>query len=379
MPNGLKITFTVLIVLALVAIVPVLETVSLVQATALNPRFYEQSMDSMYDSVYDIALEGVALSIDYSNDGVSDESAARLAEAIRNTLPPKDMSLFMREAAPGILNYILHGGDAPVIDYDEIIAGIRKGFWDSYVFQDMLADKIAYTVERAKDDAGEISEELIDAMENTLFADIRINSYYMSDARDQAYAVIHEAYLAAAQGEDIDLSEMPFPDAVEFRPISRLVKELPFSAQWDTGYRADFEAAMDNVRDALSFARVLFWCGWAGALILLSLLYVIWMKRPAIFMNVTGGMLIANGAAALMFALGCGLSAAPFAYLYRWAYWDVPARLMEALRALTVSIGGPFARISLIAGVLLTAAGVTLIVLAAVVRKKEKAKELAAA
>jgi len=287
----------------------------------------------------------------------------------------------MQESLPRILSYVLYDGEAPVIDYGEIVDDVQEGFWDSGVFQDMLADRIRFQVERAGLTGlklGDIDVELARIVDN-LRAMIQFNSYYTEETRQQARKVLFQAYLSAARGDEIDLSELPYPDAVDFMPLGEVVRELPFSSSWDSDAHGDFAMAMADIRYAMDIFRIVLWVGWMGIVVLLVLLLLTWIKRPSVFMNVTGGLLIANGVMALLFALSCWLGGVRFMYLARWGYLDIPVRYADTIRALTDAVIRPFGQIALVTGVLVLVGGITLLILAPIVRKKELAKEQAAA
>lgn len=375
MPNGLKVFLTVLILLALVAAVPVMQVLTLARLTVINPQFYARPMDDMYEAAYDLALDRMTRSISYAEDGVTDETMARLESAIRKTIPPEDVSRLMRESLPEILSYMLYGGEAPIIDYGAIIDDVREGFWDSGVFQEMLADRIRFQADLLGLSGLKLGEidvtELAQTADNLLLT-TRFDAYYSDETREEARTIVYEAYLSAATGKEIDLSALPFPDAVDFMPLNEVARELPFSADWDMDEHGDFVMVMVDVHYAMGVFRAVFWAGWMGVLVLLTLLLLTWMKKPSVFMNITGGLLIADGVMAMLFALSCWLGGSRLPHLARWGY--IPVRYMDTIRALTAGMVRPLARISLVAGVLVLVGGVTLLILAPIVRKKEAAK-----
>jgi len=246
----------------------------------------------------------------------------------------------------------------------------------------MLADRIRFQVGLAGLtglELGEIDVEELARIADNLLLTTRFDSYYTQQSREEARTIVYEGYLSAVTGEEIDLSALPFPDAVDFMPLGEVARELPFSEDWDRDAHEDFTMAMADIRYAMGIFRMVFWAGWMGVAVLLVLLLLIWMKKPAVFMNITGGMLIADGVMALLFALFCRLGGARLMYLAHWGNWGIPARYADTIRTVTASLLHPLARISLITGVLVLVGGVTLLILAPIVRKKEAAKEQAAA
>jgi len=382
MSDGLKVFFTVLLVLALVIAVPVMQVLTLTRLTVLNPQFYARPMEGIYEAVYDLALDSMARSISQEEDGITDETMDNLVSAIRKTMPPDHVSRLMEQALPQMLTYILYGGEAPVIDYGEIVEDVREGFWDSGVFHQMLCDRIRFQAELmglTGLQLGEIDVEELARMADHLLLTTRFDSYYTDETREEARTIVYEAYLAAVRGEQIDISGLPFPDAADYMPLGEVVRELPFSTAWDSDTQEDFTMVMADVRYAMGIFRVVFWAGWIGVMVLLALLLLIWIKKPSVYMNITGGLLVADGIMALLFSLSCWLGGSRLLHLARWGYWDVPVRYADTIRALAAGVTRPFARISLIAGLLILVAGVTLLILAPIIKKKETAREQAAA
>jgi hypothetical protein len=382
MPNGVKVFFTVLIIFILVIVVPVMQVLTLVRLTVMNPQFYARPIDDIYEAAYDLALDSMVHAIGYETNGITDETMDRLETAIRNTISSEDVSSLMEESLPGILAYILYGGEAPVIEYGAIVDDVREGFWNSGVFHEMLADRIRYQVELLGLSGvalGEIDVAELAQMADHLLLTTRFDAYYTHETREEALTIVYEAYLAAATGEAVDLSNLPFPDAVDFMSLSEVERNMPFSTNWDIDEHGDVAIIMADVQYAMGIFKAVFWAGWMGVIVLLVLLLLTWMKRPSVFMNITGGLLIADGVMTMLFALSCWLGGSWVLYIARWGHWNIPVRYMDTIKSLTAGILRPIAQISLITGVLVLVGGVTLLILAPIVRKKESAKEKAAA
>lgn len=382
MPKGLKVFFSVLIVLALVLALPVMQVLTLARLTVINPRFYARPAEALYNTAYALALDGMTRSLCCEEDVITDGAAAKLDTAIREAIPPEEVIRIMEKSLPRILSYILNGGEVPVIDYGEIVEDVREGFWDSGVFQDMLADRIRLHVELTGltgVELGDIDVEELARTADDLLLATRFDAYYADETREQARIIVYEACLDAAVGDETDLMALPFPDAVDFMPPDEVMRALPFSAAWDRDSQEDFAMAMADVRYAIGVFRVVFWTGWAGVVVLLVLLLLIWLKKPSVFMNITGSLFIGNGATLLLFFLACRLLIIPFAVTSRWTYWDIPVRLRMTLQAIATVAIQSLDTISLAVGIMILAVGITLLVLGPIMRKKEAAKEQIAA
>lgn len=382
MSNGLKIFFTVLIVFALVIAVPVMQVLTLTRLTVINPHFYARPMDKMYGELYDLAMDSMTHALSEGQDGLSDEIVDRLETAFRETIPPEAVSRLMEESVPQVLSYVLYGGEAPVIDYGGLVEDIRESLWDSGVLQDMLIERIRFQVDPAGITGFSLEEleggELAGLADDLLFS-TRFDSYYTSETREEALAVVYEAYLSAAAGGGIDLAALPFPDAVDFMPLDDAVQEMPFSSDWDSAAHEDFTVAVADMHYAMGIFRVVFWAGWMGVIVLLALLLLTWLRKPSVFMNITGGMLIADGVMGLLFALSCSLGGSQLIHYAQWGDWGIPSQYFGTIQTAAVAVLQPIARIALITGVLILVSGVTLLILAPIVKKKETAKEQIAA
>jgi hypothetical protein len=383
MNSGLKIFFTILIVLVLVLALPVMQTLTLLRITVMHPAFFGRAMSAAYEAAYDVGVDELSKVIYRQTEGISPETADRLAQAIRATLPPEDVTTFFEQAVPQVVDYMLYGGEMPEIDYSRIVDGAKEAFWDSQVFQDMLAEQIESGLDEngwagGGIDYATVQDEAESLLDSTL-DDMRFSDYYTSETEAQAREVIENAVRSGIESGEVDLSELPFPDAMDAIPMDDALSMLPFSSGWSIEGRSDFIDVMAAVHYGMSIFRIAFWLGWILILVLLGLLCLVWIKRPSAFMNVAGGLLVADGIPVLLFSISCWFTGAWFVPMSRWGHWDIPVRYAVAIRDTIITITRPFARISLIAGVLILVTGIVLLVVAPVVRKKEKAKEQIAA
>jgi hypothetical protein len=375
MPKGLKVFFTVLIVLVLVIAVPILQMFTLMRATIMRPSFYGRQMSGIYEEAYDMALEMVSDNMAEVTGEFPDEAGERLNEAIRTSLPREDVTEVFSQSLPTIVNYILYGGDVPVIDYSPITEGVEEALWTSNMFQDMISGQIMHVLE---DNGWVLTDAPFDEAYTAVIGDIfgggDISEFYSADKAADAEAVLAEAVQAGMEGESIDLSALPLPDKVDLVPMEGITEMLPFSPAWDPEGMGDLYYQMDRIHYFVSVAQTALLIGWIGAVVLVALLFLVWFKKSSIFMGITGTLLLIDGAGILLFAVSSWIAGT--GTLIRFI--PVPQEYAGIVRMGIQSVTRPFGIIGLVVGVLAVSAGIVLLIVKRVVKKKELAKEQAA-